>query len=132
MAATTSTKETVAELQWLSDRISSQVRAIAIGVLAVAWAVLLSPPKDLPISPAAMLWVALVTLVADLLQYVLGYINTRRHHQHLLRENIEEGYDASVPLYRARIGCFWGKQLLAAGAFVGLVYALLPALLSRT
>ena len=46
MAATTSTKETVAELQWLSDRISSQVRAIAIGVLAVAWAVLLSPPKD--------------------------------------------------------------------------------------
>src|SRR5437016_7123714 len=105
--ATTSTKETVVELQWLSDRISSQVRAIALGVLAVAWAVLLSPPKDLSISSAAMLWVALIallTLVADLLQYVLGYINTRRHHQHLLRENIEEGYDASVPLYRARIG----------------------------
>jgi hypothetical protein len=46
MAATTSTKETLSALKWLSDRLSSQVRTIALGVLAIAWAILLNPRRS--------------------------------------------------------------------------------------
>jgi hypothetical protein len=130
----TTTKETVAELQWLSDRLSTQVRTISLGVLAVAWALLQAPPKGLPISPRALIWIALVALlamVADLLQYVVGYINTKQHHSHLLTGTTDDDYDASAGLYQLRTALFWGKQILACAAFVALVVELVPVLVGR-
>jgi hypothetical protein len=128
------TKDTLAELQWLSDRLSAQVRAIALAVLAVAWALIFSQPANLTVSTRSLLWVcviALLTLIADLLQYVVGYINTRRHHREVLRTKVDQGYDPDEPLYRARRFLFWAKQVLAGASFIALVWVLLPVLLNR-
>jgi hypothetical protein len=119
--ATVSTKETREELQWLSDKLSAQVRLIALGMLAVSWGLLVSPPQGVNVSARGLLVVAilaLLTMIVDMLQYVVGYANTRRHHRRLIRENIEEGYDPEAPLYRFRIRLFWAKQILVGVAFV--------------
>jgi hypothetical protein len=131
----TTTKDTVVELQWLSDRLSAQVRTVAIGVLAVTWALLISPLKSAPIDQRALLWVALLallTLLADLMQYVVAYLYIRRHHIHLVRDQIEEDYDTTALLYRARRWLFWSKQVLAAASFLALIAVVIPPLLSQS
>jgi hypothetical protein len=120
------------EAQWLSDRLSVQVRWVAVGILAFVWGLIISPPRELVLSQRLILWaglLAIAALLVDLLQYVVGYIYTVR----LLR-TMERGADASYnrrhPLYRLRHYCFVAKQIIALGAGVMLAIAVLPPLLA--
>lgn len=127
----TSSKDTLQELQWLSDRVSTQVRIIALGVLALAWGLLVSPQTTVPINTRGLIAVGLLAIfviVLDLAQYIAGYLNTLKHHRRLYREGIEEDYNRNEPLYRLRTRLFWAKQVLAGATFLVLIAVVLPAL----
>ena len=126
------THEVSEEARWLSDRLSVQVRWVAVGVLAFVWGLLISPPRELALSPRLLLWaglLAIAALLVDLLQYVVGYVYTMT----ILRR-IERGDAASYNrrhlLYRLRHYCFVAKQIVALGAGVVLGIAVLPPLLA--
>jgi hypothetical protein len=120
------------EAQWLSDRLSVQVRWVAVGILAFVWGLIISPPRELALSPRLVLWaglLAIAALLVDLLQYIVGYIYTMR----ILRR-MERGADASYNrrhvLYRLRHYCFVAKQIIVLSAGVMLAIAVLPPLLA--
>jgi len=126
-----SAKDALTEVQWLSDRLSAQVRMVAVGLLAFSWGLLVSPPSAIKVSSRAILWVALLavfTLVLDLLQYIFGYIYTENHRRALERTQSELGYDRNTLLYRLRRWCFWFKQGSVIAAFVLLAVVLIPAI----
>src|SRR4030095_7366098 len=120
------------EAQWLSDRLSVQVRWVAVSILAFVWGLIISTPRELAISQRLVLWaglLAIAALLVDLLQYVVGYIYTMR----ILRR-MERGADASYNrrhvLYRLRHYCFVAKQIIVLSAGVMLAIAVLPPLLA--
>jgi hypothetical protein len=125
-------QEVSEEAQWLSDRLSVQVRWVAVGILALVWGLIISPPRELALSPRLVLLAGLLAVAAlfvDLLQYIVGYVYTMR----ILRR-MERGADASYNrrhlLYRLRHYCFVAKQIIALGAGVVLGIAVLPPLLA--
>lgn len=125
-------QEVSEEAQWLSDRLSVQVRWVAVGILALVWGLIISPPRELALSPRLVLLAGLLAIAAlfvDLLQYIVGYVYAMR----ILRR-MERGADASYNrrhlLYRLRHYCFVAKQIIALGAGVVLGIAVLPPLLA--
>src|SRR5437667_45840 len=62
------------EAQWLSDRLSVQVRWVAVGILAFVWGLIISPPKGLDLSPKLLLWAGLLAILALLLDLETGTI----------------------------------------------------------
>ncbi|MDZ7292247.1 MAG: hypothetical protein ONB44_15925 [candidate division KSB1 bacterium] len=116
----------IEELQFLSDRISTQVRTIAVSLIALVWAMFVGGKEapNLPSLPerrqlliAAGL--ALATMFCDYLQYFFGYLATN-----LVRKRAEADpkapaeYDYSDWRYRLRVIMFWAKQALLGVAVV--------------
>ena len=127
------TQDTHAQLDWLSDRISTQVRWFAAGVLALVWGLLVTPPASLKLSPRILLVVALLAvsvLFFDFLQYAVGYLSVQRTHREILKapEHSVSGFDTTDFCYRARRVFFWTKQVMAVLTFAGLIAAILPGL----
>ena len=121
------------EAQWLSDRLSVQVRWVAVGILAFAWGLIISPPKGLELSPKLLLWaglLAILALILDLLQYVFGYVYTMKILRKIEKEKIEQSYSRRHPLYRLRDACFVAKQIVVFVAGIVLVVAVVPSLLA--
>jgi hypothetical protein len=129
-------KDVYEELQFISDRISTQVRAIALSVLALVWLFLAggsSAPALVP-SPdrrslLAMAAFGLAALVSDYLQYLFGYWATsgvRKTAERAKQETAEFIYTDAR--YRARVFCFWLKQVLTLVAVGWLMVALLRAM----
>jgi hypothetical protein len=123
-------EELYQELQFLSDRLSTQVRTVALSVIALVWLFVAGASQltSLPAMPSrqALLRIAalaLASLVFDYLQYVFGYLAANA-----LRKTAERGgaksaeYDYADWRYRARSALFWLKQLtvLASVAWLGL------------
>lgn len=122
----------VVEQQWVSDRLSTQVRTVAIGTLAVAWGLIVSPPMSIKMHPRALLGVAglaLLTLVADLLQYTFGYMNTTRLLNRMEKDKRVYLYSKKSCLRMLRVGCFWLKLGVALASAVLLGILLLKAIL---
>lgn len=120
------------EAQWLSDRLSVQVRWVAVGILAFVWGLIISPPRELAISQRLVLsagLLAIAALLVDLLQYVVGYVYTIRILRRMER-GAEASYNRRHLLYRLRHYCFVAKQIIALGAGVMLAIAVLPPLLA--
>lgn len=120
------------EAQWLSDRLSVQVRWVAVGILAFVWGLIISPPRELAISQRLVLGaglLAIAALLVDLLQYVVGYVYTMRILRRMERGS-EASYNRRHLLYRLRHYCFVAKQVIALGAGVMLAIAVLPPLLA--
>jgi len=120
--------EIFAELNFVTDRISTQVRTIALSVLALVWVFLAgghnAPTLPNPPSNRELLWVALIAvgaLVADYLQYLLGYLATNAVRDKADAAGAKEAeYSYTDVRYRARGWCFWLKQVLAIAAVVWL------------
>jgi hypothetical protein len=119
----TSVKDIIDESQHLSTQISSQVRQISIGLLAVMWAIFIGretiiPPTsavsatELAIYLLIICGLSVLTLFLDFLQYVAGYFYVDRKIKDLLRKGEKEGdYDIDA-FYMARCFCYWAKQVI--------------------
>jgi hypothetical protein len=125
------------DLKTVADTISTQIRTIAVGVLAVVWLLLTrgdqapvlskQPDRTLLLVCAVL---CIVTLVADYLQYFFGYSNSRA----VLKAAEDQGhtetsYNYTAVRYVLRTVFFWIKQLLAMAAVVVLLLVLLPEFL---
>ena len=121
------------EAQWLSDRLSVQVRWVAVGILAFVWGLIISPPKGLDLSPKLLLWAGLLAILAlllDLLQYLFGYLYTMQTLRKIEKGKTEQSYNRRHPLYRLRDACFVAKQIVVFVAGIVLVVAVVPPLLA--
>jgi hypothetical protein len=120
----------IADLDFLSDRISNQSRTVALSVLAIVWLFGIGG-KDTPILPTApdknLLLVAggccLLALFVDYLQYVTGYFTTTN----VLAKGEKHGltdlkYDYHAFTYRLRAWFFWLKQALVVAGFFLLAF----------
>jgi len=110
------------KLDTLSSQISTQVRAISVGVLAVAWLSLSGSDDIKAFSLGDTRWLIAIgglcvgALCLDLLQYIAGYWN-------LELRRLKRGPDSRVvrSLRTARFACFYGKQICAVLAAVWLI-----------
>jgi hypothetical protein len=134
----TTLKETYEELQFLSDRISTQVRWLAAGVIALVW-MFLAGGKDSPSLPfppnhevlVTAAGLAIMALLLDYIQYFFGYKLTMRSLKKVEDtggENVT--YDYTSCLYRMRVFFFWVKQIVAVSAVVLLGYEIARCVLA--
>jgi hypothetical protein len=125
------------ELDNYSDRISTQVRTIAFGVLGLTW-LLLVPRPDAPIPitvPKQALIVITITcilaIVAEFCQYLLGEKTTDETFDRAAAKGPAgtAAYDAAAFTYRAQLFLYRLKFWLALGAAGYLVFLLARSLL---
>jgi len=129
------TKEKIIEeLNWLSDRISTQVRTISVSLLVITWGLIIGKPEiSLPFSEELkkhLLVVGIIALIAmlgDFLQYFFGYVNTNGLRKKMeLEEKTETDYDYNVLTYKLRSFFFWFKQIMIIIACICFLVAIIP------
>jgi hypothetical protein len=136
-----SQKEILDELAVLSDRISTQVRTVALSVIATVWLFVVGG-KDAPLLPHSpdKSWLlaagalCLLALLFDYLQYLAGY----KCASALLNAGPKAGaaekdaykYNRTAFTWRARRFFFIAKQLLLICGFCALTWTLGRALFS--
>lgn len=119
-------------LNFASDRLSTQIRTLTLGVLALVW-LFLSGNKDvhalkLVASNEQLLAIAalcVLTLLIDATQYWLSYLSSnavRREAESKKRTDAE--YNETSLLRRLQQGCFWAKQISAVLATAWLLLIL--------
>lgn len=110
-----------ANLDSASDRISTQVRTLAVGVLAVVW-LFLSGSEDvaalnLTAGNRQLLTVAglcVLTLLIDAVQYVASYLSSNAVRKTAEKANDTDAeYDENSAMRRVQQACFWAKQVTA-------------------
>ncbi|HEC69358.1 MAG TPA: hypothetical protein ENI31_03620 [Candidatus Omnitrophica bacterium] len=116
----------IKEKNFHSDKISTQIRAVAIGLLIIIWGILIEKAK--PISVAlkkhllAIALIALLVMFLDFLQYLFGYANnTALLHQMDKEKKDEIQYDYSDWCYKGQRCCFWSKIIITFIAFFTLL-----------
>jgi hypothetical protein len=122
----------IADLDFVSDRISNQARTVALSVLAIVWLFAIGG-KDTPVLPTApnraLLLLAgaccLFALFVDYLQYVAGYFTTRNVLAKGEKENLTDlKYEYHAFTYRLRTWFFWLKQALVVIGFFLLAFVI--------
>ena len=127
-------KDIVNELQWLSERISTQVRTLGISLIAIAWGILIGQPEIAGSIPDALKKsllivgiLALGAMVCDFLQYFFAYLNNHRMLRKMENEKLAEAYyNYGAILYRMRGFFFWFKQILLVVACIWFFAAIIP------
>lgn len=112
-------------LDFATDRLSTQIRTLTFGILALVW-LFLSGSKDVPAlqlgSKRQLLGVALLcvlTLFIDVVQYWSSYMSSNDVRKTTEERNEKEAaYDETSILRRLQRGCFWVKQVTALLATV--------------
>lgn len=121
------------ERQAASAQLSTQSRAIALGVLAVAWLLLGGTQESLTIRFSSLteplLWIAglcVISLVADFLQYgfSLYEISLALDDSHAATKADQAGYNDPSWLRRFSNICFVLKLLTSLVAAAGLLYVI--------
>ena len=116
----------------MSDKISTQVRTLGVGILALTWGLTVSDSAiaremtgKLKISLLVVGTLAVGVILLDFLQYVCAYEVARRLLNLMEKQSSKDGdYDYSSPLYKLQSVLFYGKQVVLAGAAFYLLYAL--------
>src|SRR5712692_9583308 len=121
-------------LDFATDRLSTQIRTLTLGVLALVW-LFLSGGKDVPalklrVGNKQLLAIAglcVLTFLLDAVQYWAFYRSAnavRREAESQKRTQAE--YDESSFMRRLQKGCFWAKQITAvlATAWLLVTFAL--------
>lgn len=124
------------DLNFTADRLSSQVRAIAIGLLGVTWAILIGEStlfKQLSHDLGQWLFrvgiLSILALFFDFLQYASGYAYSDHLRKNLEAKKLKElDYDYRHPLWRLRRTMFWLKQITVVIAVVLFIWVLIPYL----
>jgi hypothetical protein len=124
------TKEKIIDdLNFVTDRISTQVRTLALGVLAFIWGIVISDSEMAKSiaqpANAQLLGIAggaVLTMLLDFFQYIPGFINTRNLLSKMERTKATEGtYDYSSWGFRLRNFFFWGKVVVLTITVLGLL-----------
>ncbi|HVV96492.1 MAG TPA: hypothetical protein VHC92_05085 [Rhodanobacteraceae bacterium] len=136
----TALEEISKQLDSVTDKISTQVRSVSLGVLAVAW-LFLSGNKDVPDLPAlsptakseqfiAIAALCILALVADLAQYLCGYWNALVALEAIRQSGATSATYPNDWRRKGRMFFFSAKSwlaLIAAGWLIGLLaYAVWP------
>jgi len=119
-------------LDFASDRLSTQIRTLTLGVLALVW-LFLSGSKDVPalklggtnLPLLAIAALCILTLLIDAVQYWAYYLssNAVRREAEDNNEKVAE-YDETSFLRRLQQGCFWAKQITSVLATAWLLLIL--------
>jgi hypothetical protein len=125
------------ELNALSDKISTQLRAVNLGVLGLVWLLLLKKAEvqtlAASIPETTLLLIALFCIVAlllELLQYLLGeWVVDRAYDVAEASASKTTSYDADSFAYRGQAWCYHLKKLLTVGAALWLVVEIGRALI---
>ena len=123
-------KDLVEELNWLTDKISSQVWTLNLGTLATTWSLLIAAGnvEKLRIGGAnaiPIMGLCILAMLCELVQYLAGYINARSILRGLENSGRAEfEYDRSALLYILREVCFYGKISLTLAAAIWLLVVL--------
>lgn len=118
------------DLDWLSDKISTQVWTLNLGTLATTWSLLIATgsSEKLRIGNANAICIMLLCIVAmlcELGQYYTGYFNALSIKDHLEKSGETEfEYDKSATLYILRNRLFYVKALLSVAAAMWLIVVL--------
>jgi hypothetical protein len=117
------------DLNWLSERISSQVWTLNLGTLATTWSLLIATGSGEKLinktSAIPIMFLCIVAMLCELGQYYAGYFNALSIKEDLERSGREEfEYDKSASLYILREGLFYVKALLSVAAATWLVVVL--------
>lgn len=114
-------KELIGDLDFITDRLSTQVRTVALGLAALSWGLLLGESQAAAAAAAQMKLglllvgtLAVVTLLFDFSQYVFAFLDADRVRKEAEDSDVKEAeYDYETWTYRLRSFFFWGKQVLA-------------------
>ena len=127
-------EKVIEDLNWLSDRISTQVRTMSIGLLAITWGLLIGKPE---ISQPLPLWLkknllaigilTLVVMLSDFLQYFFGLlvVDSLRKSMEKMKQT-EAEYDYGTITYRLRKLFFWVKLVLVVIACIWFLAVIIP------
>lgn len=115
-------QDVISELHFLSDRLSTQVRVLAIGLLVLSWGLLIGESQTAKEAAEAMKrgllfvgFLSVLTMFCDFLQYVLGYIDTDKVRRKAEDSDQKQArYNERCWTYVWRLRLFWGKQILLA------------------
>lgn len=131
-------KSIIEELHFLSDRISTQVRTVAICLIIVAWGFLLGTSKgnlsateDFSRNVLIVGTFALLAMVCDFLQYLFGYLYTNALREEVEKKDPQEGkYVYSDFRYKLRTFFFWTKQIILGVGVIWFLIIVIPYLFS--
>lgn len=117
----------------VSGQVSAQTRALALGMLAISWALLTTPYEPL-LSMAShvsrplilgLAVVAVLVLVMDLLQYVAATSVAEKATQDAEKSaQLTAAYDSSSFVYRAQAFLYYCKfvLLIVAGVMMAVIF----------
>lgn len=117
------------ELDFLTDRLSSQVRAIALGLIAITWGLLIGDVKlnsvisrDQRYGLLSICAIALFALFLDFLQYMFGYwyVNFLRKKMNIAKVDEYEKNEKDLR-WQGRYFFFYAKQAFLVVAVVWLI-----------
>jgi hypothetical protein len=116
------------DLNWVTEKISSEIWIINLGTLGTTWALLIASgnvayPFRLQIGDAKpILIVSLLGLIGELLQHLAAYVNDRCILSRLEKSNQHDfEFETSAFFYRCRIFFFYVKIVLTLVAAVALL-----------
>jgi len=123
----------------MSDKISTQVRTLSVGLLAFTWGLLVSDSALAKGMTASLKWhllliggMAIVVVLLDFLQYSFGHEVARKLLRHMEVSKAEEGeYDYNDPLWCLQHRLFYAKQVVLVVATTYLLVAVVTFLLVR-
>jgi hypothetical protein len=111
-------RDVLDQLTSVSDRLSTQVRTVALGILALTWGLLVgdsAAAKDISShwrgNLVALGGLAVLVMFLDFLQYVAGYHNVRALQEKMEKESLEEvRFDDTSWSWKLRLFFFHAKQ----------------------
>jgi hypothetical protein len=124
-------RELIEDLNWTTEKISSQVWTVNLGTLATAWSLLIADklPATVRFTPKDAIWVivpSLLSLLCEMGQYLAAY---RMQHQILNRMEStgekEFQYSKESFLYKIRFRLFGSKIGLAVIGAVIVLFILI-------
>lgn len=90
-------KDFIVEKNFVTDRISTQIRIIAVGLLVTAWSLLIGQVNIFKGITACfrihfilISIIAIITLVLDFLQYKFSYLNLNKKIKSMKEKNMDE------------------------------------------
>jgi hypothetical protein len=113
------------ELNWVTEKISSQIWILNIGTLGTTWTLIISPPSQLKFTFAEASWILILCLfglMSDLLQYLSAYKLIHQTRDRLKASGAKTiEYDDKSWLYGSRKFFFRAKVCFTLVASVWLL-----------